>query len=169
MNWRMEMFRILSCVAIAVVLVAGTFCMVGASAEEPVVLIGTIVKWRYPEAEIGPSTMTDAATIDAEGNRTVPSTVLLTTMTTRDPVEKVLSFYRDLLKRTPEHDKTLGIAAAVGRSVYFSDESAGRPFAMHTILVNSANSSTTLVISRGKDEEATHITWKQYLRHEVGR
>ena len=140
------MFRILSCGAIAVVLVAGTFCMVGASAEEPVVLIGTIVKWRYPEAEIGPSTMT-----------------------TRDPVEQVLSFYRDLLKRTPEHDKALGIAPTVGRSVYFTDESAGRPFALHTILVNSANSSTTLVISRGKDEEATHITWKQYLKHELGR
>ncbi len=39
-----------------------------ASAEEPITLIGTMVKWRYPNAEIGKSEMSDAATIAADGN-----------------------------------------------------------------------------------------------------
>jgi len=141
---------------------------VAASADEPVTLIGTIVKWRYPDAKIGKSEMSDAATIDADGNRTVPSTLLKTTMVTGDSVDKVLAFYRDLLTRNRTNDGKLGIEADVGRSVVFSDESEDRPFAFHTIVVNSANSSTTLLITRGKDEEQTHITWKQYLKHEVG-
>ncbi|QEF96402.1 hypothetical protein Mal15_04300 [Stieleria maiorica] len=140
-----------------------------ACAEEPVTLIGTIVKWRYPDADIGKSQMSDAATIAADGNRTVPSSVLKTTMTTPDSVEKVLAFYQDLLTRNATNDKTLGIEPDVGRSVVFSDESEGRPFAFHTILVNSEASSTTLIVTRGESEELTSITWKQYLRHDVGK
>lgn len=140
-----------------------------ASADEPVFLIGTIVKWRYPDAEIGKSEMSDAATIDADGKRTVPSTVLKTTMVTGDSVDKVLAFYRDLLTRNPTNDGRLGIGPQVGRSVVFSDESDGRPFAFHTIVVNAANTSTILIITRGDDEELTRITWKQYLKHEVGK
>ena len=100
--------------------------------------------------------------------RTVPSSMLKTTMTTRDSVDKVLAFYRDLLTRNPENDSKLGIGSQVGRSVVFSDESNGRPFAFHAIVVNSANASTTLIITRGDGEEQTRITWKQYLKHEVG-
>ncbi len=146
-----------------------TVMSVWVSADEPVTLIGTIVKWRYPDAEIGKSEMSDAATIDANGNRTVPSTLLKTSMVTGDSMDKVLAFYRDLLTRNPTNDGRLGIEPNVGRSVVFSDESEGRPFAFHTIVVNSANSSTTLIITRGKDEKLTHITWKQYLKHEDRR
>ncbi|MBD3674462.1 MAG: hypothetical protein HUJ26_13150 [Planctomycetaceae bacterium] len=135
-----------------------------ASADEPVTLIGTIVKWRYPDAKIGKSQMSDGATIDAAGNRTVVSSILKTTMTTEDSVEKVVAFYRELLTRNPEHDRQLGIAAETGRSVVFNDESEGRPFAFHTILVNSAQRSTTLIITRGENEETTRISWTQYLR-----
>ncbi|MEZ6120582.1 MAG: hypothetical protein R3C28_28950 [Pirellulaceae bacterium] len=138
-------------------------------ADEPVRLIGTIVKWRYPDAEIGKSEMADAATVDSSGKRTVPSSILKTTMTTPDPVDKVLTFYRNLLTREPDDDDNLGLAAGTGRSVMFSDESENRPFAFHTILVNSKNSSTTIVITRGPNEDQTVITWKQYLRHEVPR
>ncbi|WP_182867162.1 hypothetical protein [Stieleria mannarensis] len=140
-----------------------------AAAEDPVTLIGTIVKWRYPDAEIGKSQMSDAATIAADGNRTVPSSVLKTTMTTPDSVEKVLAFYHDLLTRSASHDQTLGIEPDVGRSVVFSDESDGRPFALHIILVNSEACSTTLIVTRGESEKLTSITWKQYLRHDVGK
>ncbi len=141
---------------------------VTASADEPITLIGTIAKWRYPDAEIGESEMADAATIDADGKRTVPSSVLKTTMVTRDSVDKVLAFYRDLLTRNAKNDGKLGIEPQVGRSVVVSDESDGCPFAFHTITVNSANSSTTLIITRGDHEARTRITWKQYLKHEVG-
>lgn len=135
-----------------------------APAQEPVTLIGTIVKWRYPDAEIGKSQMADGATVSADGKRTVSSSVLKTTMLTPDSVEKVLAFYRDLLTRNPVNDKKLSIGPSDGRSVVFSDESEGRPFALHTIVVNSEHASTTLIITRGRDEDQTHITWKQYLR-----
>ena len=137
-------------------------------AKEPVTLLGTIVKWRYPDAAIGKSVMADAETIAADGKRTAPSSVLTTTMTTGDSVEKVVAFYRDLLNRNRANDKKLGDDPKAGQSVVFSDESEGRPFAFHTILVNSTNSSTTIMITRGGDEETTRITWKQYVKHEIG-
>ncbi len=139
-----------------------------AYADEPVTLIGTIVKWRYPDAEIGNSEMSDGATIAADGERTTPSSVLKTTMLTTDSVDNVLAFYRDLLTRKPTSDEKLGIGPLIGRSVVFNDESDGRPFAFHTIVVNSDNTSTTLIVTRGEDEKQTHITWKQYLNHKVG-
>ncbi|MEZ6089460.1 MAG: hypothetical protein R3C05_15815 [Pirellulaceae bacterium] len=141
-----------------------TVISLNADADEPITLMGTIVKWRYPDAEIGKSTIEDGATVSAEGNRTVSSSVLKTSMSTPDTVEKVLAFYRELLTRSPASDQKLGIEPLVGRSVVFSDDSEGRPFAMHTIVVNSSNASTTLIITRGNDEARTHITWKQYLR-----
>jgi hypothetical protein len=139
-----------------------------ASADEPVTLIGTIVKWRYPDAEIGKSQMSDAATIDADGKRTVPSIILTTTMTTADSVDKVLAFYQELLQRNPTTDDKLGIGRQVGRSVIFSNESEGRPFALHTIVINDTDTSTILIITRGEGEKQTYITWKQYLKHNVG-
>jgi hypothetical protein len=162
------MERVYPTMLMPLALFCATVMPLSASADEPVTLIGTIVKWGYPDAEIGKSEMSDAATIDADGNRTVPSTVLKTTMVTRDSIDEVLVFYRDLLTRNRTNDGKLGIGPNVGRSVVFSDESEGRPFAFHAIVVNSANSSTTLIITRGKEEEQTHITWKQYLKHEVG-
>lgn len=96
------------------------------------------------------------------------SQLLKTTMVTGDPVDRVLEFYQDLLTRTPANDGKLGIGSNVGRSVIFSDESERRPFAFHTIIVNSTNSSTTLIITRGKDEDGTCITWKQYQTREIG-
>ena len=137
------------------------------SAEEPILLIGTIVKWRYPEASLGQSQMSDAATVNSQDDRTVPSVLLKTTMTTPDSVEKVLAFYQKRLTRNSENDKTLGIAPDTGRSVLFSDESVGRPFAFHTITVNEADTSTLIIITRGADEKLTHITWKRYVRMKV--
>lgn len=162
------MQRICSLVSISFALYCATVMSVAASADEPVTLIGTIVNWRYPDAEIGKSEMSDAATTDADGKRTVPSSMLKTTMVTPDSVDQVLAFYRDLLKRNPKNDGKLGLEPSVGRSVVFGDESEGRPFAFHTIVVNSANKSTTLIITRGEDEDQTHITWKQCVKHDVG-
>ncbi len=158
--------RFLSLLLSAIFLAA--FILNMAPADEPVRLIGTIVKWRYPEAEIGRSEMSDAGTMDAQGKRTVVSSVLKSTMETRDSVESVLEFYRELLTRKPTNDDKLGIGPQEGRSVVFSDESEGRPFAFHTIMVHGENSSTILIITRGTDEKLTRITWKQYLKHEVG-
>jgi len=146
------------------------FC-VGASAlavndDEPVTLMGTIVKWQYPESKLSGGEMADAATMDASGKRTEPSIVLKTTMTTEDSVDAVLKFYRTLLKRDQKIDDKLGTEPETGRSVIFNDESDGRPFAFHTIIVNTSTTSTTLIVTRGADEKETRITWNQYLRHE---
>ncbi|MEO8272067.1 MAG: hypothetical protein ABI557_20320 [Aureliella sp.] len=162
------MRRTYSVTSISLALLCATVVSVTASADEPRTLIGTVVKWRYPDAEIAKSEGSDAATVDADGKRTVPSSVMKTTMSTGDSVDKVLAFYRDLLARNPENDGRLGIEPAVGRSVVFSDESEGRSFAFHTIVVNSANTSTTLIITRDDDEDHTRITWKQYVKYEVG-
>jgi hypothetical protein len=132
------MQRISAVMPTSLALFCATAMSVTAFEDEPVLLIGTIVKWRYPDANIGESEMSDAATIDASGKRTVPSTMLTTTMVTRDSVDKVVAFHRDLLTRNPTNDSRLGIAPQVGRSVVFSDESDGRPFAFHSIVVNSA-------------------------------
>jgi hypothetical protein len=166
--WRPDMQRLCLLASIAFVLSCVTFVSTSVSAAEPVTLIGTIVKWRYPGAEICKSEMSDAATVDAEGNRTVPSSILKTTMVTPEAVDKVLDFYRDLLTLSTENDGRLGLEPSVGRSVVFSDESEGRRFAFHTIVVNYSNISTTLVITRGEDEQKTFITWTQYIKHDVG-
>ena len=139
-----------------------------ATEDEPLLLLGTIVKWQYPESRIGGAEMADAATVDATGKRTVPSTVLKTTMTTKDSAEDVVKFYRALLVRDAKADDKLGTKPDEGRCVTFSDESEGRSFAFHTIIVNTSNTSTVIIVTRGDDEKETRITWKRYLRHEIG-
>ena len=137
------------------------------AAAEPRSLLQTIAEWQYPGSALSASQASDGATVDVEGNRTIPSSVCKTVMTTDAPVEKVLDYYRTKLSPTPKADggKTEP-PDATGRSVVFSDDSDGRPFALHTVIVNTSDTSTTLVISRGKDEARTHIAWKQYRRFE---
>jgi hypothetical protein len=89
-------------------------------------------------------------------------------MTTKDSVEDVLKFYRTLLTRDPKIEDKLGVKPDAGRSVTFNDESDGRPFAFHTIIVNTSTASTTLIVTRGADENETRITWTHYSRHEIG-
>ena len=137
------------------------------AAAAPVSLMGTIVRWQYPKASINHAKGSDAATIDAEGNRTVPSTVFEANMTTEASVAQVIQYYHELLTRNPKNDEKVGIQPEKGRSVLFRDESKGRPFELHVILVNSETTSTTLIVSRGADEEQTQITWKQYSRYPI--
>lgn len=108
--------------------------------------------------------MSDAATVDSEGNRKVQSIVCKTTMTTDDPVEKVLTFYKTKLAPDKNADAKTKAELKGERSVLVSDDSAGRPFSLHTILVNSETTSTTLIISRADGEKQTHIVWKHYVR-----
>ena len=154
---------------LALMLSCSVAALVAKAEEEPVLLIGTIVKWQYPGAKIGGAEASDGATVDAAGKRPVASTVMKTTMTTKDPVEEVVKFYRALLARDEKTADKLGVKPGEGQSVTFGDESAGRPFALHTILVNTARTSTVIIITRGAEEKETRITWKRYLVHEVGK
>lgn len=135
-----------------------------AVADEPVTLMGIISQWMYPKSAMNGAEMSDGATLDSEGNRTVQSIVCKTTMTTDDPVEKVVAFYKTKLAPDKNADAQKQEAFKDGRSVLVSDDSNGRPFALHTILVNTATTSTTLIISHADNEKQTHIVWKHYAR-----
>lgn len=135
-----------------------------AVADEPVTLMGIISKWMYPKSTMNGAEMSDAATVDSDGNRTVQSIACKTTMTTNDPVEKVLAFYETKLAPHKNADAQAKAELKGGRSVLVSDDSDGRPISLHTILVNTATTSTTLIISRVNGEEQTHIAWKHYTK-----
>ncbi|TWU16958.1 hypothetical protein [Allorhodopirellula heiligendammensis] len=136
-----------------------------ATERENLSLMQMISPWRYPDAQGQGAQMSDAATIDVNGARTTQSIVGKTVMTTDASIDKVIEFYKAKLDPTSSENNKDGIEVdPSGRSVIFSDDSKGRPFAMHTIFINTRNMSTVLVITRGKDETKTHISWKQYRR-----
>jgi hypothetical protein len=142
---------------------ATVFC----HAQEPVRLMPLIVKWQYPGSKINAASMEDAATVNRSGARTVPSILCKTVLTTQDPVAKVMEYYQTKLKHPGELEtaETEGKAESqAGRSVMFHDDSQGRPLDVRIIIVNTPNSSTTLVISRGDTESETHIAWTHYMR-----
>ncbi len=137
-------------------------------AGEPLRLIGTIVQWQYPGSKINGASMEDAATVNKSGERTVPSVLCKTVLTTKDPVAKVIDFYETKLKSgaIPKSGKAEEESAPDhGRSVMSHDDSQGRPLRLHIILVNTEKSSTTLVISRAEKELETHIAWTHYVRY----
>lgn len=139
------------------------------SAEDSTSLMEQIAPWRYPEASMQGMSMSDAATVDVDGNRTVPSVVCNATMKTADSVDDVVAYYQRKLtpnRDAPEKEKEKD-AWKEGRSVLVFDESEDRPFGLRVILVNAGNTSTTLLISRGQNEKQTHITWKRYLKFDV--
>ncbi|WP_040771051.1 hypothetical protein [Novipirellula maiorica] len=134
------------------------------TADEQLTLMSTILQWQYPHSKLSGSVMSDAATVNADGKRTIASLVCKTTMTTEDSVEKVIAFYKTKLTPNPKADDKTKAEWKDGQCVLISDESAGRPLALHTILVTAKDTSTTLTVSRGKDETETHINWKHYVR-----
>jgi len=145
------------------VLASATLCRAG----EPLRLIGTIVEWQYPGSKINGATMQDAATVNQSGERTLPSVVCKTVLTTKDSMDKVVAYYEIKLKPAadPRAAKSEGKPGTdPGRSVMSHDDSEGRPVRIHIILVNTEKSSTTLVISRGETESETHIAWTHYVR-----
>jgi hypothetical protein len=157
------MQRILALILLTVACSAGRTSLIVAA--EPQSLLQKIAEWQYPGSAIHQSEASDAATIDEKGERTVPSIVSKTVMTTDAPVEKVLEYYKAKLSPSPKAaEGKPKPSKAAGRSVVFSDDSEGRPLALHTILINTDDTSTTLIITRGKNESKTHIIWKQYQR-----
>jgi hypothetical protein len=145
------------------VLATAPFC----HAEAPQSLMAMISEWQYPDSRINGASMSDAATVNVQGERTVPSIQCKTVFTTADPMAKVIEYYETKLK--PVADSSTAEAddkptTDSGRSITSHDDSENRPLAIHIILVNTEKSSTTLVISRAKTESETHIAWSRYLR-----
>jgi hypothetical protein len=56
------------------------------------------------------------------------------------------------------------VAAADAKAVSEQDDSDGRPVTVRVIVVNKADTSTTVVISRARGEGETHIAWMHYIR-----
>ncbi|MBT4865684.1 MAG: hypothetical protein HON53_11305 [Planctomycetaceae bacterium] len=141
--------------------------------DGPKTLLTRIAEWQYPGAKISGASMSDGATVNEQGNRTVPSIHCKTMLTTTDPINKVVEYYKSRLnqKTKPGKEKKVGGKASnvPGRSVTYHSDSGDRPVVIHIISVNEGHVSTTLVISRSKGETKTHIAWSQYEKFLVSR
>ena len=157
------MIRLLCTVLI---LLSGALTITSTSnAAEPSSLMERIAPWRYPGSTSKSASMSDAATVNASGNRTIQSIQCKTVMTTNDSVAKVVKYYKSKLdSEAADASKPLAIKSA--RSVTLHDDSEDRPLAIEMLMINTDTTSTTLVISRGKDEVETHIAWTQYIKFE---
>ena len=136
-------------------------------ADESQSLMTRIAEWQYPDSKLNGATMSDAATLNGNGERTIPSIQCKTVMTTTDPITKVVEYYRAKLEPDSAPDKSKPInklAIDTAQSVTFHDDFENRPLAIYMILVNGDKTSTTLVISRGEAESETHIAWTQYAK-----
>lgn len=153
-----------SCAGLIAALVAAASC----GAEESKTLLTMVSEWQYPGSKMhGGATMSDAATVNRSGERTVPSTLCKTVLTTKDPMARVVDYYKSKLKQPGDSETANGddkSAAHSGRSVMFHEDSQGRPVGIQIIVVNTDKSSTTLVISRAEKESETHIAWTHYVR-----
>jgi hypothetical protein len=159
-------------ILIAVVAAAVGFADVGKPSpqgvkQERVTLLGILSQWQYPGSK-----MLDGATMRDGGNPMLPSTFCHAVLTTPDPVEKVVAFYKG--KSDPAPDKETSVPrkplkAIESSSVLVQDDSKNRKVAVKVIVVVKADSSTTLVVTRAASESETHIAWTHHLRHNVGR
>lgn len=136
-------------------------------AQEPPSLLTMIAQWQYPDSKMNGAKLSDAATLNGAGDRTIQSILYKTVLTTKDPMPKVIEYYNTKLmpaagsETAKPKEKS---ANESGRSVTFHADSEGRPVAIYVILVNTDKASTTLVISRAATESETHIAWTHYLK-----
>ena len=128
-------------------------------AKENVTLLGMLSEWQYPGSKFNGAESSDAAVSD------ISSIKSKAVLTTPDSPEKVVAFYRQKLK-VDSAGKNLGEKGGeritTNRSVSIQDNSDGRPLKLYIIAINETGSSTTLVVSRSKGEETTHIAWSNF-------
>jgi hypothetical protein len=130
-------------------------------------LMETLSHWKYPD-----SRMLDGASMSDGGNPLVQSVKCQAVLTTPDPIDKVIEFYTKKLETASERREEVGREEVKNRdakSVTIQDDSQGRPVALRVVVVNKADTATTLVISRAAGENETHIAWLHYIRFERRR
>ena len=130
-------------------MIAAAFVYRSAHSAPPdgISLMKTLSEWAYPGAQpSGDVSMSDA------GIPPMQAVKCEAILTTPDPIEKVLTFYAEKLKK----DAT--------NTVSIQDDSKDRPVTQRVIVVNRIGTSTTLVISRAAGEKQTHITWSHCIR-----
>ena len=129
---------------------------------EGVSLMQTLSEWKYP----GASLLDGARMSDARVART-PGVRCEAILTTPDPFEKVVKYYSE--RFAPPSPPAAGRTDVDPKSVSSEDDSRGRPVSIRVIVVNGAETATTLAISRAVGEEETHIVWSHHLRLDGGR
>jgi hypothetical protein len=125
-------------------------------------LLGTLAEWKYPGSEL-PS----GATMSDGGNPLVQSVKCKAILSTPDPIEKVIAYYTEKFGTGESSDRQAGkadVKKGEARSVSVQDDSQGRPVMLRVLVVNKADTSTALVISRAQGEKETHIAWSHYRR-----
>ena len=130
-------------------------------------LMGTLSEWKYPDSKmLGGASMSDG------GNPLVPDVKCRAILTTPDPIDRVIAFYSKKVE-TPSAaggaDAKAGVKEADATAVVTQDDSDGRPITLRVIIVNKADTTTTLVISRAREETETHIAWSHYRRFDGER
>ncbi|HIE99233.1 MAG TPA: hypothetical protein EYG03_06990 [Planctomycetes bacterium] len=148
---------------VAITAILSVFLSAVQADNRPKSLLTTVAEWQYPGAKMNGASVSDGATINQQGDRTVQSVHRKTVLTTADSVDKVVDYYKSKLnqKATPKKESQTGTGPS-GRSVTFHSDSGERPVVIHVISINTDHTSTTLVISRAKAESETHIAWSQY-------
>src|ERR1700730_14606125 len=94
-NRKPVMFRIsaLTLVSFLALLTSAPLCYT----KEPLSLMTMIAQWQYPDSKTNNATLSDAATMNGAGERTVQSVLYKTVLTTRDPMPKVIEYYKTKL------------------------------------------------------------------------
>ena len=149
-------FVALGVLMIAALGVAGAFLgPARAAADDPVSLLSILAEWKYPGSEhLGGAEMSDG------GFAGVQSIKCKAVLTTPDPVEDVVAFYR--AKCDP--DAAPADRPVSSQSFSAQDDSEDRPVQVQVLVVNRLNYATTFVISRADGEPRTHIAWSHYRR-----
>jgi hypothetical protein len=125
-------------------------------------LLGTLAEWKYPG-----SNLPSGAAMSDGGNPQVQSVKCKAVLTTPDSIEKVIAYYADKFGTNESSDREVGkaeVKKGEARSVSVQDDSQGRPVMLRVFVVNKADTSTALVISRAQGEKETHIAWTHYRR-----
>jgi hypothetical protein len=133
-----------------------------ATPPERMTLLGALSEWKYPG-----STMLGGASMSDGGDPSVPDVRCQAILTTPEPIEKVVKFYSEKVGPPPkpgEQDARAEVKGTDAKAVSTQDDSEGRPVTLRIIVVNKADSTTTLVISKAKAESETHIAWSHYRR-----
>jgi hypothetical protein len=147
----------------SVVLLAASFLRrAQADSPEQMTLLGTLAEWKYPGSNLpGGATMSDG------GNAQEQSVKCKAVLTTPDPIEKVIAYYTEKFGTGESPDRQAGkaeVKKGEARSVSVQDDSQDRPVMLRVFVVNKADTSTALVISRAQGENETHIAWSHYRR-----
>jgi hypothetical protein len=103
-------------------------------------LLQTLAEWKYPGSD-----HLDGLSMSDAGMPPMQAIKCEAILTTPDPVDKVVAFYVEKLKKD------------AAKTISSQDDSKARPVTLRVIVVNRVDTSTTLVISRAEGEKETHI------------